>query len=351
MRSFVASSKYVFRCIRTSGAQEEIVRSLLCLIEKIGNEQIVIVPTTDTAAIAIDEHYDDFGVNVIVPSCKGNMLKLSDKVFMKKLAEKASLNVPRYQIRDLSVGTEDNWNSFPAIIKPLRSIEGNKSDIKVVLEKEKLDEYLESIQKKGYSSVLIEEYIHSDDDYMIEYMGYVRKDGECVISGVLKKIREYPLGRGSTSYAEIYPALPDADLSGIRSFLMETGFYGIFDIEFKSDGKNAYFIEINFRNGAPSYALNAIGRNIIYDWITDKAPEELSQEFPNNGPVRVIHEFNDIKNYKKARMSFAKWYSQYKNAEVKLVYTPDDIKPVLSYILKRTWDKLVIKLRQKVIRK
>ena len=345
LRSFVASSKYVSQCIRTSSNPEDIISAIFQLTEQLRDQQIVIVPTTDTVAIAIDEHYNDFAPNIIVPSCKGEMLKLSDKEYMKMLAQESSMNVPHYQIIDLSIEQkEHSWNSFPAIIKPLRSIEGNKSDIKIVWSKEELADYFENIKRIPNSTVIIEEYIHADKDYMIEYMGYVRKNGECVISGALKKIREYPLGKGSTSYAEVYPNLPDIDISSIQTFLAKTKFYGIFDIEYKSDGEKAYFLEINYRNGAPSYSLNAIGRNIVYDWITDKSQDEMITK--DNNTVRVIHEFNDFKNIKKAKIKFSKWFVEYKNAEVKLVYNSRDIKPVYSYILKRTWDKLVIKIKQ-----
>lgn len=347
MRSFVSSSKYVIQSVRTSTDSEDIWSGLLSLTEKLKNEEKAIIPTTDITAIFIDRCFDKFDSGFIVPSCKGKMMRLCDKTYMKKLAEEAGLLVPLHQVIVLDSTDEIGWEKFPAIVKPIRSIEGNKSDIKVVWSQEELIRCLGLLKRNNYSSAMIEEYIHSDNDYMVEYMGYVRKNGECVVSGALKKIREYPIQRGSTSYAEIYPNLPDVGVSQIQAFLSKTGFYGIFDIEFKSDGKNAYFIEVNFRNGAPSYALNAIGRNVAYEWISDAEPKNSEELIQNDKPVLLMHEFNDFKNCRQTKMGLGKWFRQYKNAQVKLVYNPHDIKPVFSYILKRTWDRLILKLKRK----
>src|SRR5699024_7222927 len=125
------------------------------------------------------------------------------------------------------------WDSYPAIIKPLLSKEGQKSDIVIVSNEDSLKISLNEFQNKGYSRVIVEEYIAGDDEYMVEVMGYCSGSGKPFIGGVIKKIREFPIQNGSTSFAEIIYENHRLDFFAIDKFLKNYSYSGLFDMEFK----------------------------------------------------------------------------------------------------------------------
>ena len=70
---------------------------------------------------------------------------------------------------------------------------------------------------------------------------------------------------GSTTAGTILPdeqGLCDA----ARSFVEYIDYRGIFDMEFITDGKDFYFVEMNFRNGGYGYAYTRAGRNFPTIW-------------------------------------------------------------------------------------
>ena len=117
--------------------------------------------------------------------------------------------------------------------------------------------------------VLIQEYLSSKTKKTIEIMGEVLKDGTIVLPSPIVKIREYPYYNGSTSYAKFDNALSEERMKALNRLIEMIGLYGLFDIELINNDQKAYFIEINVRNGAPSYALTLAGANLPYIWYED----------------------------------------------------------------------------------
>lgn len=62
-------------------------------------------------------------------------------------------------------------------------------------------------------------------------MGMALKNGQVVIPGIIHKIRSYPTGKGSTSYARFSSDMSEINEEKIKQFVSATGYVGIFDIE------------------------------------------------------------------------------------------------------------------------
>src|SRR5699024_3363300 len=154
------------------------------------------------------------------------------------------------------------------IIKPVCSFEGQKSDIRKFNNKNDLLSYLE-ILKEDYKNVMIQDYIDGVDSKMVGLVGFVAQSGEVFITGIMNKAGESTLNTGSTSYGAFSENKFNLDLNRVKEFISKTEYRGIFDFDFKYSNGKSYFIEMNFRNGALSYASTVAGVNILYLWYLD----------------------------------------------------------------------------------
>lgn len=244
----------------------------------------VIIPTSDDAMIFLISKEKELSEKYILPQL-GERLKENsnylDKYLISQIAEKAGLIVPKsliYYKGDKDIINKASEITLPLIIKPVGSNEGPSNDIRIVDTLDQLSLELNSTFK-NYQRVLIQEYISGHDSFMVELKGCVLLDsGEVILPGIIEKIREYPLNKGSTSFANL-KALPEyVDVEAIEDFLSKTGFKGIFDLEFIFSKGKLYFIEMNFRNGAPGYAYTKNIINLPFIWTQETYKDSLKIE-------------------------------------------------------------------------
>jgi len=327
-KTFIEHSRYAIQCFKVERTEKNIID----LLKKItSNDDLYIVyPLSDFAAMVVDSHYNEFEKNLIVPHMQGNMKKYLNKDFVKKEAMRHGLTVAEGKIINTRGVCASDWDLFPAILKPVLSIEGVKGDIVRVDDFMQMHEQLDVLNKKGYTRVLVEQYITGVNEHMIEVMGYCSKRYGPVICGVVEKIREYPLRNGSTSYARIIQNHKSLDLNSIVSFLKDTQFYGLFDIEFKyADGK-AYFIECNFRNGAPSYAITIYGNNIPLLWLNDAIEGNQEKNVTKYKDMYFMCEQNDVINMLKGHIPPLVWLKEFIKSN-KIFFSIKDPMPNLVY--------------------
>lgn len=293
------------------------------------NKINVIFPLCDFAAIVCDEiSREDCYRNCIIPNANGSCKIYQNKEIINKIAETCNITVPKSDILKLKNNNELKWNVFPAIIKPLLSIEGHKSDITIADDISDFAEIIRNFKEKGYTEVQVQEYINGNDECMLEVMGYVSKNGEVNFSKIVKKIRENPIKNGSTSFAEFVDSWKGIDKNSIVQLLARTNYYGIFDIEFKYAKGRTYFIEINFRNGAPSYALTKQGYNIPYSWLCDAVGLIVNNSNKFNNRLFMV-ETRDIINMLKGDVSPGIWIKEFSKAKL-LIWDSADIIPTIK---------------------
>ena len=330
-KTYVDSSKFVGKTVKTARTEIDILNALRQVTEENTECKYVLFPLSDFAALILDKNYNSFGNNVYAPNMSGKMEQYQNKYFSKIKAAECGLTIARDTVLNVEEQLPE-WNIYPAILKPLASVEGFKSDISILNNRHELIECVSSFKTKGYRKVLLEEYIQGRDEHMIEVMGYAA-NGTVKIAGIISKIREYPIKKGSTSYAEIVAEHKDINFENIKRYIKNSGFSGLFDMEFKySDGK-AYFIECNFRNGAPAYALTCKGNNIPVGWLENVL--EISVERKNRVTKKnfFMVEQNDLINMLKGEVHIGNWVKDFKNSN-KLFFSAKDLKPVIIYYSK-----------------
>ena len=335
----IDKSKYVNSVIRVRHSSDEIVDALQRIIKD--DHECAIYPLSDFAAVTIDEHRDLFK-NCGVPHANGKMRELMNKHTLAGLFKEKGVLVPYHEEIIINDLLDLKWDRYPAIIKPLASVEGMKTDIVTVRGVSEAQDALSTLRLKGYSRVLIEEFVTAKDEFMIEVLGYVDKSGEPHFSKVVHKIREYPISNGSTAYAFFDEEAEYIDFDALRKAVIATGYYGVFDIEYKYANGKAYFIEMNFRNGAPAYAVTMSGFNIAYEWLCDfqGKPFQATSSAKN---MHFMCEHRDVFNMVKGEVPLFKWLNEYITSE-KLIWNWKDMRPsriLYVNVLKTTFRRLL----------
>lgn len=298
--SYIASSsKYVSRAAEVLTPDiygddgEEFIRALYDLTA--GDERTkVLFPCDDYTTSVVDLHRRKLSEDFLMPGLSegndGSLVSLMDKEAQAKLAEDAGLVTARAHTIDL----EDDLRLpedmvYPCFIKPLKSISGEKTEMAVCSDAEALMKKLGEL-KAGYAkrSVLIQEYLRIDKEYD---MGGVALKEEVIIPSVIEKIRVAGHERGVTMMGKMVPCrVIGEEVEKIRRLLRDTGYRGMFDIEFLEAGGKIYFNEINFRSGGPhfSYYLNGVDLPALFvKDITGLSTEEDKKELREMGKTFI----------------------------------------------------------------
>ena len=326
--TYVDKSKYVNEAIKVSGFDE--VSAHICKIS-CRFQNCFIFPLSDSSAEYIDRNYSSFPQNVYAPHMFGRMPFYQNKWNAKQLAQKIGMNVAIDCIENPKESDKSLWNIFPCIIKPLVSLNGRKSDIQTVWSSAAYSTALKCFEKKKYENVLVEQFLCGKSEYMIEVVG-ASTSTEVFIAGIIRKIREYPIINGSTSYAWVEMKSSVIDIELVKKYILETHYIGLFDMEFKYVDGKVYFIECNFRNGAPSYIFTRLNVNIPVAWIN--AMSSPLYNFCNRNEYSKCYfmcEQTDIMNMLKRKIGAFPWIRDFFRAK-KIFVSIADLKPLVSYI-------------------
>lgn len=305
------------------------------IVKKNPKSTVIIYPTSDITAYYLDNNYKQLREICYFSNAKGQLGLLMDKFEMNKLAQSSGLVVPSMIKVDL-LGNPiiDCQNiSYPCIVKPLRSIRGDKCDITKCSDWEELNSTFEKYRKKGNNKVLIQQFIDGNNQHEIAITGVALPCGDSIICGEIQKIRIR--GNGSTVFGIYKPDNGQEKYLRIKEFIKKSGYQGIFDIELLKNDDGLYFIECNFRNGAYGYAVTYAGFNM--PGVYQKAC--LNQEIKLNPVKKIVfmEERSDFLNVLDGSISLWLWLRDVFSTNVFLFWNRKDIKPLLRvpYFIKK----------------
>jgi predicted ATP-grasp superfamily ATP-dependent carboligase len=237
----VKYSKYVSKKIFYDKLDAQLCDLLIKYKELHGS---FIFPSSDENLSFILDHQSKLsGLFEITFSKFGS--KILSKVFQKEYAHKSNLKVPR-KIDVKSVHQTD----LPVIIKPVDSLKYGKEYFSVIYNFTEYELFLKN--RKSEIDFFAEEFIEGETINMFELIGYFdHKKNIYGYFGINKK-RQFPPSIGSSSYIESFN-FPNEIIDNLFLFFSNLEYVGLFDAEFKfcSKRKAYFFIECNFRAGAP----------------------------------------------------------------------------------------------------
>ncbi len=290
-----------------------------------------IFPSDDETAFWLDENYENLRENYIVPNAHRKLKTIADKAVMSQMAKAAGLAVPYFA--KISLREQPKAVDFPVILKPFAGYAGSKGDISICRSKGEYVRASERLLDKGYKEILVQRLLDSREQEEIGLMGMALPGEKIVIPGIIHKIRSYPTGKGSTSYAKFEPGTEDLDIEKIKRFVCSTGYIGLFDIEMIKSKGVYYFIEINYRNGQYGYTPTAAGYNLPYNWIKGMTAEKID-DFKNLKSVFYINERDDFHHVKNGEIGLKDWIKQFNLATAYGMFCKGDQRPFIRQYVK-----------------
>ena len=315
----IQNSKYIIAYRKIDFTEKAIVEEIIHISQS-HDALIAVYPTADITACILDRNFDKFPCSVILSHAEGRMAELMDKSTMSDQAIQAGLRVPFTIVVSSSENLEIESINYPVIVKPLRSIDGSKSDITICQNFEQFKSTQKTYTEKGYSEMLVQQYLCDPDKKEIGITGISYCDGTVEIHGYIDKIRNL---MNINNYGVYHPNDNTFDYAALARYIKQTGYKGIFDTDFILDHGVLYFIECNFRNGAYGYCTTASGFNMPAKWAVGKQSDQITPLCD----IVFMDERTDFLNVKWGHISFFRWIIDFLRADVLLFWNKKDPKP------------------------
>lgn len=330
-KRYIEKSKYVKKTYYSDLDEKEILDTLINKIE-FNNKKCYIVPTGDFVAYVIDKNMNKLKSKYIIPNIKekeNEISKYMDKYEQFKIAKKNNWKMAKTKLLDL---TPDISNDiYPCILKPAVSAQGIKSDIRICKNENEFKVAIDEFKNKNYRNVLLQELL--EYDYEIDVPG-ISNSKESIAYAMIEKINIYPVKRGSTCYGKVV-AVYEKEREKIENLINSIDYNGIFDIDLFVKENEIFLNEINFRNGALSYALTNADIAITLEWILANETGKINRKNIEKSYYFMVEDYN-LKLVFQKEISIFKFISEFFNTRVFSYISFKDPKPfIYRFILKK----------------
>lgn len=299
-------------------------------------EKPVVIACSDEVSSLMDNRYDEFILKCYFFNAgeAGRITCFMDKQKQLDLAKACGFSVPA-SIESLPQDVNLNIINYPCFVKPKASICGGKN-IAICHSKDELKSIL--VNYNPDYEILIQDYIQKE--YEIVVLGLSAKDN-IIIPGFIQKHREE---KGGTTYATVKPIneLPPHIIEACNKLIKKTAYQGLWGIECIKKGEGYFFLELNMRNDATTYAMKVAGVNLPYIYMQMTYDSNYEATYSSVKTINSIVEFNDFNFVLKRKVGLFKWIQEYKQADCKYFYSEADIKPYklkkfeyIKFLLKR----------------
>lgn len=241
----------------------------------------LILPVTDITIYPLMEYSEQVPLKGLILPPKNSFDFFFNKAKTLELANACDVPYPPSQIIRSGENCEVRVGQFPCYIKPARSKvwEGDRGvdlDARLISSQEELERMLEVLSPFG--DVLIQKYVPGIG-IGIELFCV---NGEILLSFAHRRIHEYPLTGGGSTYRVSIP-MPQTLFEQSSRLVKAIRWTGVAMVEFKSDGKESYLMEVNgrFWGSLPlSVRAGADFPKAVVEW-------ELKEQLPNSNSYRT----------------------------------------------------------------
>ena len=295
------------------------------IIDKWGNNpsKNFIISSDDIITSFLDQHYDflkdKFFFNTCC--CEGAITKYMNKQSMSSIAERCGLNI--IQTID-QTNKREIYDNFPVIIKTIDSLIPAWKENTFICNN--AEEYEHAIKVVSGKRILVQKYIEKKNEFDLE--GYSYCDGKEVFIPICITFNYVIDGYYSTYLTGHIFNNMDL-LFKVKKMIRELRYNGVFEIEFLVDkNDDLLFLEINFRNSCWGYLTTFAKSSSTIGWIDAMLEQKHIPKIPIVDNFSAMAEFSDFKyRVLEKRMSFSKWFKDYKKTNCKLYYNKKDVRP------------------------
>lgn len=327
-----AYSKYVcgYKEVVVNGDMNNITRALLDMAE---GEKKLVIPVDDYVCYAVDIALDELSESFVLPNVNntaGAVAELMSKSEQKRIATEQGLPVLSGVVIKSNGGEFEipNEVKYPCFIKPNVSMLSTKSSMRKCDNEQELTQTLTKLAQKNDFEILCEELADIKQEYSI--LGVCA--GERATAPCAFKVLEggHRDRKGVTLIGELVNANMLSDIiAQCCRYVESIGYSGMFDIDLIED-KNGkiYFVEMNFRSGASTYAFNSIGVNLcamLADYYVKGKPIEDAE--PVNSSIRFLSEKILMEEFARGDAGFGDIKRCMNSAEAFFVKNENDMKP------------------------
>jgi D-aspartate ligase len=319
-----------------STPEEKSLQFLLDVSKKIGGRPILI-PTDDGAASFVADHAEELRAwYLFQDQVEGLVDSLNSKKEMYFLAKKHGLPTPEAVFPQSRADVLDFLHNatFPVMLKAIYGSQlwdaaGQKMFI-VRSEAELLEKY-DALEDPANPNLMLQEYIPGGDDTIWMLDGYFNKESECLFAITGKKIRQYPISRGSTSLG-ICLQNETVELATIE-FMKKVGYKGIVDIGYRYDARDGIYkvLDINPRIGS-SFRLfvSSTGMDVARALYADFTGQPVEAGQLRDGRKWFVEDqdlASSLEYYKRDRLKAGEWLSSFGGVEEAAYFAFDDLWP------------------------
>jgi len=323
--------------------KDKSLQFLLDVSRKIGGRPILI-PTDDGATTFVADHADALRSSFhFQDQLLGLVNELSSKKEMYFLAKKHGLPTPEAAFPQ---SRADVLNFLPTATFPimLKAIYGSQlwdaSGQKMFIvrsEGELLDKY-DRLEDPANPNLMLQEYIPGGDDTIWMFDGYFNNESDCLFAITGKKIRQYPISRGSTSLG-ICLQNETVERATIE-FMKKVQYKGIVDIGYRYDARDGIYkvLDINPRIGS-SFRLfvSDNGMDVARALYADFTGQAVEPGRLPEGRKWVVEDqdlASSIDYYKHGRLKLGEWLSSFRGVKEAAYFALDDLWPCVM----RAWE-------------
>lgn len=299
----------------------------------------VPLPTTDGAAIFLAENAhrltDEY---LVVPNAPGLLRALADKATMYGLCHRLGIpsaaSVVAGTLQEL-LELEDRL-SYPVVVKAADgwTIPPDGERTMIVRDRAALADAGRDLFGGGVHGIVVQDYIPGAPHTMWMYEAYVSRDGAPLLSFTGRKVREYPVDKGLTSFG-VAAANPRVSELG-RRFLEGVGYRGIADLDFRHDERDGQYklLDVNPRAGATfRLFVDEHGTDVVRAAYRDATGQPVGRA-PQRWDRRWMIEDWDLvaarKYIAQRRLSVGAWARSVSAADELVWFAGDDPRPALA---------------------
>ena len=316
--------------------EDKSLQVLLDVSQKIGGRPILI-PTDDGAASFVADHAEALRSSFhFQDQLPGLVNSLNSKKEMYFLAKKHGLPTPEAAFPQ---SRADVLNFLPGATYPimLKAIYGSQlwdasgQKMFIVRSEAELLEKYDQLENLANPNLMLQEYIPGGDDTIWMFDGYFNDRSDCLFAITGKKIRQYPISRGSTSLG-ICLQNETVERATIE-FMKKVGYTGIVDIGYRYDARDGIYkvLDINPRIGS-SFRLfvSDNGMDVARALYADFTGQPVEPGRLEEGRKWVVEDqdlASSVDYYKNDRLKPGEWLSSFRGVREAAYFAFDDLWP------------------------